>query len=355
MNTFLSGGMKMSAINETPSNELEGRLNENSIKIWFFMGGNRWLVTGLLSLIVFLILVFVGYLYPAAEGSIRTGDSVETLFQAILSSIISGVTIVVSLNQLVLSQELGAVNVQRERMEGAMNFRADVADVIKADVSPSRPAQFIRALIQVSAERAKELQDAVSDSADNDFRQEINDFSNSLIGNAEQVAKGLDNANFGEFDVISSAINFNYSWKIFTAQRIKKKYSDLLDKSGEKEIEKLIEALSFFGPTREYFKTLYFQRSLIELSRKILLASIPALLISVCMIIFFDFETYNIIIFNIETLVLVVALAATISLSPFLILISYVLRITTITKYTLSIGPFILRETDKVEEVEWNQ
>jgi hypothetical protein len=37
----------------------------------------------------------------------------------------------------------------------------------------------------------------------------------------------------------------------------------------------------------------------------------------------------------------------------YFILISYVLKITTITRYTLSIGPFILRETDKVEEVEW--
>ena len=43
------------------------------------------------------------------------------------------------------------------------------------------------------------------------------------------------------------------------------------------------------------------------------------------------------------------------SLLPFLILISYVVRITNITKHTLSIGPFILRETDEVEEVEWNQ
>ncbi len=345
----------MSGSKETPSDKLHERLNQNRFKLWFFMGGDRWLVTGVLLTIVFLILVTAGYLYPTVENSIRSSDSVDTLFQALLTAIISGTTIVVSLNQLVLSQELGAVNVQRERMAGAMQFRADVADVIQTEVSPSRPAQFIRALVQVSAKRAKNVQDAVGDSANKDLKQEVNDFTNSLIGNAEQVAEGLDNANFGEFNVISSALNFNYSWKIFAAQRIQKKYTDLLTERGEKELEKLIEVLNFIGPTREYFKTLYFQRNLIELSRKILLAAIPALLVSIFMIIIFDVKTYSIIIFNIETFIPVIALAATIALLPFLILISYVFRIATITKYTLSIGPFILRETDKVEEVEWNQ
>ncbi len=344
----------MSAIKETPSDKLHERLNQNRIKLWFLMGGKRWLVTGVLVIITFITLLTAGFLYPAVESSIRSSDSVDTLFQALLTAIISGVTIVVSFNQLVLSQELGAVKDQRKRMEGAMKFRSDVADVIQAPLSPSRPAQFIRALVQVSAERAKDLQDAVNDSADKNFRQEINDFSNSLIGNAEQVAEELDNARFGEFDVISSALNFNYSWKIFTARRIKKKYNDLLTEKGEEELEKLIEVLNLFGPTREYFKTLFFQSDLIDLSRRILFVAIPALLVSCYMIIFFNSKTYSIIIFNAETLVFVISLTTTISLLPFLILISYVVRIATITKHTLSIGPFILRETDEVEEVEWN-
>lgn len=51
---------------------------------------------------------------------------------------------------------------------------------------------------------------------------------------------------------------------------------------------------------------------------------------------------------------MVLALTITISLLPFLILISYMLRIATITKHTLAVGPFILRETDKVKAVDWD-
>jgi len=39
-----------------------------------------------------------------------------------------------------------------------------------------------------------------------------------------------------------------------------------------------------------------------------------------------------------------------VSLVPFAILLSYILRIITVTKRTLSIGPFILRETDRSHE-----
>lgn len=239
-------------------------------------------------------------------------------------------------------------------MQGAMQFRKDVEDILKSPVSPARPTQFIRALVQLSADRTRDLQDAVINISEKEFKAEIENFTKSLIGNAKQVSEGLDDARFGEFNVISSALNFNYSWKIFTARRIKNKYSDLLKKNGDKELEKLIEVLNLFGPTREHFKTLYFQSDLIDLSRRILFAAIPALLVSSSMIIFFNFKSYNLIIFNIETLNLVISFATTISLLPFLILISYVLRIATVTKSTLAIGPFILRETDEVKEVEWD-
>jgi len=73
------------------------------------------------------------------------------------------------------------------------------------------------------------------------------------------------------------------------------------------------------------------------------------------MVLFFNDATYRVVIFDVETLVFVIAAAATISLVPFLVLLAYVVRIATVTKHTLSIGPFILRETDDVTEVEWNQ
>ncbi|WP_436910471.1 hypothetical protein [Halosimplex marinum] len=345
----------MAGDGDAPSDRLRERADQSRWKLWVLLEADRWLVTGILVVLVFLVLAGAGYLYPTAENAIRTSDSVDTLFQGFLTATITGVTLVLTLNQLVLSQELGAVKDQRERMEGAMEFRADAAEVIQSAVSPSRPAQFLRALVQVSGDRAEELREAVPESDDGEVASEIADLTDSLVENAEGVSSGLDDARFGEFDVISSALNFNYSWKIFTARRIREQYGDELDEERTEALDALIEVLQLFGPAREHFKTLYFQWELINLSRQILVASVPALLVSAVMIIFFNDATYSATVFGVETLALVMAVAATVAVVPFLILLAYVMRIATVTQHTLSIGPFILRETDDVTEVEWNR
>ncbi|QGN06085.1 hypothetical protein Hrd1104_01430 [Halorhabdus sp. CBA1104] len=350
----------MPGAGEAPSDRLRDRASGSDSKLWLFMGADRWLVTGLLVAVVFVTLTAAGSLLPAAEVAIRSGDSVDTLFQALLTATITGVTLVLTLNQLVLSQELGAAGDQRERMEEAMAFREDVADAVGTPVSPARPAQFLRALVQVSGERARDLRDAVSTDADastsdTELQEAVEDFTDSLIANSETVATGLDDARFGEFDVIASALDFNYSWKIFTARRIHERYGDALDTEGQAALDQLIDTLELFGPAREHFKTLYFQWDLIDLSRRILVASVPALLVSATMVAFFDASTHTPAVAGVDMLVPIVAAATTVALIPFLLLLAYIVRIATVTKHTLSIGPFILRETDDVAEVEWDQ
>lgn len=344
----------MSGSGDAPSDLLRERAEQNRLKLWLLLEADRWVVTGVLLMIVFIALVGMGYYYPTTETAIRSSDSIDTLFQGLLTATITGVTLVLMLNQLVLSQELGAVDDQRERMEGAMQFRQDVSDTISAPVSPAQPAQFLRALVQVAGARARTLRDTIEDTVNEDIGTEIEEYTTSLIENADRVSNGLDDARFGNFDVLSSALNFNYSWKIFTGRRIYEQYDEALDEDGREALAGLIEVLELFGPAREHFKTLYFQWDLINLSRRILVAAIPALLVSVIMIVFFNHSTYNVVIFDIETLVAVIAIATTIAVSPFLILLAYVMRIATVTKHTLSIGPFILRETDDVADVEWN-
>ncbi|WP_181686922.1 hypothetical protein [Halorhabdus salina] len=352
----------MPGAGDAPSDRLRERAGGSTLKLWLVMDADRWIVTGLLVAVVFLTLTGIGYLLPAAEVAIRSSDSVETLFQALLTATITGVTLVLTLNQLVLSQELGAAGDQRERMEESMAFREDVADAVGTPVSPARPAQFLRALVQVAGTRAQDLRDAVgvdapSDArtADGDLQAAVEDLTDSLLGNADAVAEGLDDARFGEFDVIASALDFNYSWKIFTARRIHERHGEGLDEETRTALEQLIDTLELFGPAREHFKTLYFQWDLIDLSRRILVISIPALVVSVSMVAFFDAPLHAPAVAGVETLVPIVAAATTVALAPFLLLGAYVVRIATVTKHTLSIGPFILRETDDVAEVEWEQ
>ncbi|MFB6125179.1 MAG: hypothetical protein ABEJ59_04390 [Halanaeroarchaeum sp.] len=249
---------------DAPSDRLRERAAQNRFKLWFLLSADRWAVTGSLALLVFAVLALSGLAVPGAERALRRADSVDTLFQGLLTATITGVTLVLTLNQLVLSQELGAVGDQRERMEEALDFRSDVADVVGAPAGPARPAQFLRALVETAADRARDLEAAAeteAGTADDRALEAVDDLVSSLRGNAEEVSAGLDGARFGAFDVLSSALDFNYSWKLSTARRIGGRHGDALSEETLSALEALIAVLELFGPAREHCKTLYFSGS----------------------------------------------------------------------------------------------
>jgi len=342
----------MSEGGKTPDDEMGQRAGGSRLGLWFVLEGDRRAVTATLVAAVFLTLVLVGTYAPGAETALRATDSVDTLFQALLTATITGVTLVLTLNQLVLSQELGAVGDQRDRMEAATAFRSDVADAVGAPVTPAEPSATLRALVEHASDRAAALA-AASEGVDAAVSEELTDLTDSVRANADKASAGLDGAQFGTFGVVSAALNFNYSWKLFAAQRLRERHGDALPEAGSDALAELIETLELFGPAREHVKTLYFQWDLIDLSRGILATAVPALLVATATIAFLDPKTYSVTVAGRETLIPLVAAAVTVTLLPFLLLLAYVVRIATVAKRTLSIGPFILRDADDVADVEW--
>jgi hypothetical protein len=84
-----------------------------------------------------------------------------------------------------------------------------------------------------------------------------------------------------------------------------------------------------------------------------LYASIPALLVAVAGVIYLEPALFPGTVFGVRTLVILVSAGVAVSLLPFAFLFSYILRIITVAKRTLSIGPFILRETDRSSDLNW--
>jgi hypothetical protein len=340
---------------EGTSDTMRERAATSTWKMWLLLGANRHLTAGLLSGALFVAVVVVGVAHPTPAHTLLTrGDPIETLYQALVTSTVTGVTLVLTLSQLVLSQELGAAGDQRERMEGAMEFRSDVADTVGTAVSPAEPSAFLRSLVRATSERAETFADATDESAaSDDVRELISTYVDSVVGNADAVTDQLEGAAFGEFDVVKAALDYNYSWKLYAGRRIREEYGDDLSEEAREALDALIESLELFGPAREHFKTLYFQWELSDLSRTLLYVAVPALAVAIVSLAFFDPRDFGGSTLGVSHSLLVLATTTTLSLVPFTVLLSYVLRIVTVTKRTLSIGPFILRETDRSVDVSW--
>lgn len=306
-----------------------------------------WLTFGI-SLVFFLLLSLV----IAATGdalltAMNRSDPVETLFQGYVTALITGVTLVVTISQLVLSQELGPLGDQRERMEGALDFRQE-AEQYLGTAPPPEPAAFLQAFVDVSAETAERLGDVAAS------RDDLQEFLDQLVHNAEAVTSDLDEAQFGRYQVVKSALDFNYSWKIYQARRLRRQYADDLSEEEAEAFDDLIQLLSLFGPAREHIKTLFFQWELVGLSRKMLYVSFPALLVAVGMILVVGPQTLPGTTLGLDNVAWLVATATTVCSVPFFLLGVYMVRLATIARRTLAIGPFILRESGRSNDLDWD-
>ena len=324
---------------DDPADRMRERSERSTLALYLLLDADRRLLAAGILTFVFAGVVACSLVFPSAAAALRSGDPLETAFQAFVGATVTGVTIVLTLNQLVLSQELGAVGDQRERMEGAMAFREDVRDMV-GETPPVEPSAFLRAMVETTAQRAEAVRDAVADPSD-----ELDRLLGSTRGNADDVLNRLEGATFGEFDVVRAALDFNYSWKLYTARRVLDEED--CDEATADALDGFVDALSLFGPAREHFKTLYFQSELIDLSRTVLYAAVPSLVVTVSVLLFIDIGDYTGTLLGVDHGVLLVAAASAAAVAPFAVLLAYVLRIATVTGRTLSIGPFILRETER--------
>ncbi|WP_227380760.1 hypothetical protein [Haladaptatus halobius] len=326
---------------------MRGRSGESRLKIWVLFRLNRFLVTGLLAFLVFIsFLVFSVTLDPSLPSEIKSTDTIETIFSAMIGVIVTGTTLVVTISQLVLSQENGPLGDQRKRMSDAMDFRTYTKDLF-GSVVPADPSAFLGQLVGEIERRAEVLDRLIQENDNDELVQQVLEFINSLHGNADEVQEELEEAQFGTFDVLFAALNFNYGWKIYQVERMTEEFSASLTEDQRTAFDDLKTAIVMFGPAREHIKTLYFQWALVDLSQYILYAAIPALIVAGGMLTFVGAETFSGIFLTIPTVTWVVSVAFTVTLVPFLLFTSYILRIAPVAKRTLAIGPLILRESQR--------
>lgn len=334
------------------SETMVGRMGESRVRFWLLLGGNRWVVTSVFTVCLFVFLIVVGAIGPSSFRSVMGNtNQVAIAFQAFIASLITGVTLVVTIGQLVLSQELGSLDTQRERMEGVVTFRRDVDELFGSIGAPD-PPKFLRQLVQVSSDRAAALGEAVEENDDEELCEQVDRFVTDLTENAEAVDEQLGDTDFGGFDLLHAAMNYNHSWKLYGALWLRSEYEGRLSDDEHEAFDELIDVLTFFGPTREHFKAIYFQWELVRLIRSILLTAIPALAVAITSLLFLAPTSLPGTTVGVANLVWVVSAASTVAIVPFFVLASIVLRVATVAKRTSAIGPFVLHESDRGDDIE---
>lgn len=315
----------------------------NPLARWILINGNRWAVSAAVLILAGVGLVGIGGLWTAELVTLFTEEQViQTIMIALFSGIILLVSIAVSVNSIVLSQEITSLGDQEEQIQETFSFRDSVQAHTEADVSPARPAAFLQVIFDAIRTDAQELHNSIS-SEDSELHDQIGEVKHDIENQVKRAESRLERGEFGTAEVLFAGIEYNYSRQVYRVRQFRVEHEETLTDSQREKINELLTTLKYFTIGREYFKTLYFKRELANLSRGLLVISFPSLV----------FITYAILslsaglipdfsLLGTPSIIWFAGFSYIVGLAPFALFSAYILRTSTISVKTLAAGPFIL-------------
>lgn len=275
----------------------------------------------------------------AVVGLIPRGavDPMYFLFSAILGGNLTLITVVLSINQLVLSRELGAPGDLHQRIRDAMTYRREVEDTAGSSPSPVSPEAFLRYLHETIIGSATELRESVSGSGNERLNARIDPLVDDLTTDAESVTRTLEASTVDIFAVIEATLGTNHADQLYELAAIEAEFDDLTGVQ-RRSLNRLREQLLHIDTARKYFRTVYMEKELSFLSRVILYVGVPAeILTAVALAVYGAVGTAPPTPLWLLPFVLVVL---TVGFAPLAVLFSFVLRLSWVAQQNTSVAPF---------------
>lgn len=307
---------------------------ENSWLRWVFLTGNRFVVAGGVLAGVAIVTGAVAFLVP---GVIREPSPLFYVFGGLIGGNLTLITVVISINQLVLSRELEAPGKLEKQLDDMREYRDKIATATDRDVLPYLPPDFMYLLLEATAQEARTLEEAV-ETADTAAQQEVSALAAAITEHADAVTDRLEAADVRPFKSLATTLNADYAAYVHDAERLRATHDAALSQAATDQLGVVVDRIRDLDVAREYFKTLFLQEELAYLSRVLLYVGLPAEISSVSMLLLFATSPAG----GLPTqgIPLLVTAAVTIGFAPLAVLFAFVIRLTTITQHTAPILPF---------------
>lgn len=313
---------------------------ERGLKEWLLLDGHRLavaaiVVTGLLAW--FSLLDLLGF---APLGNVQ---AMFYVYGGLIGGNLTLVTVVVSINQLLLSRQLESPGGLRENIDQVVDYRRTVEDAA-GEIVPAEPMGFLRILVENTREEAQNVGGLVAGTGGEPSHDEINDFVSRLTDHFDQVDELLRRSGTGTFEVLSTTLTTNYARQINQIRRLRAAYDGQLDEEIHERLDRLVERLEEIDVARQYFKSIYLQQELSKLSRILLYTGLPAEAIAVAMLLAFTADPGTA--FAHGPLRAAVTVTLAVSFLPLAVLVSFILRTATVTQRTAATVPFTTPEQE---------
>lgn len=308
---------------------------------WVLLDGHRFVVAGLVAVGV---LAFVTAISVSRLAPLRSVQPFFYLFSGLLGGNITLVTVVVAINQLLLSRELNRPGDLRSQIEATVDYRQDVGDEV-GRVPPVDPPGFLRVLAEDTGEQARAVGSLAERHADEAVAAEIGDVVARVTDHLDRVDALVEQSGTSTFDVLSATIKTSYAPAIYDLDRIRSQQADDLPPAVDEAIDGLVDRLEKIDVARQYFKTVFLQEELAALSRHLFYVGIPAVAALAGGLFLFTAPGGA----SIPRPQLALLLPAIVGLGflPLAVLFAYILRIATVARRTAAVLPFTTPTQDQ--------
>ncbi|WP_254545315.1 hypothetical protein [Halomarina pelagica] len=306
---------------------------------WLLLFGDRFVVAAALAGVFLALLVG---LELAGIVAVADPSAMFFLFSTLGGGNLTLLTIVLAINELVLSRELNTPGELREEIRNVMRYRSDVAELTGRPVVPNTPSRFVEVLLEATREKVQSLGGLAINQSRGPVAREIDDLVTTLTDKIDRADRVLNAAEEGVFTALAVTLETNYGDEISRAERLRTVHREDLSTDQLRLLDETVTALQDADIARHYFKTMYIQYELVNLSRVLLLVGVPAVGSALVMILVYGEPTGATL--PAETLSILVPLVVAFGLVPLSVLFSYILRLATVSRRTIGITPFMTQE-----------
>lgn len=276
-------------------------------------------------------------------GVVRFAGGRPTL--TLLGSLVGGnltlITVVASINQLVLSRELKAPEDLRDQMAAVDDYRGELRSFADGVVPPVTPSPFLAFVVDVLRRHSRELRALAGTATDEEVRAAVDRLARTLAVQMDRLDAIVGEESTSWFRALAAMLATNYSTEIRTIEQLRHERSEDVPARLDGALDELGRGLKHLDVARQYFKTVYVQQELAKLSRLLLYAGLPAELLLVVVMGRFVAESG-------ATPVPPVVVAATVAVgfAPLAILAAFILRVAVVAERTAAITPFTSPEQE---------
>ena len=315
----------------------EGGSRRSGAVQWLLLEGDRLTVTGVIVAVVFVTtygLIRWGVLAIGPSSSLPT-----MLGSGGLSGLLTLLTVALSINQLTLSRLFGSPGSLSDRLEGTIDFRESVEELSGERASPNDPGHFLALVADTLGEEARGLAgEAPSGPArdDDGIGAAFDDFTAAVADYADDLSDVEDGGT--TIGVLAALLGPAYADNLAVAHGLRRAHEDELSGPASERLDAVVRLLESIAVARQFFKTIAIQQDLARLSRRLIYTGLAAVLAVVYLTMAYTSTAVTV---PSAYLPWVVTVVITLLLAPLAEIASTLLRIATVTMYSVSVGPFV--------------